>query len=179
MHTHVRTLASRTSVANMNPGTAEYIAPELLKGHKYGALVDWWSFGILLYEMMGFRTPFYEKNRKLMFHGIISCEPSFPSHFTLSVKSLLRNLLRKDPAERLGSNGVQDIKDSDFFKIIDFPSLARKEIEPPFRPDVVDESDTKYVPKTYLQAKPEDSVDTSAKKQQHSDFAGFTFIPDS
>mmetsp|Transcript_5547 Transcript_5547/g.17493 ORF Transcript_5547/g.17493 Transcript_5547/m.17493 type:complete len:614 (-) Transcript_5547:923-2764(-) len=50
-------------------GTAEYIAPELLKGQKYGASVDWWSFGILLYEMMGFRTPFYEKNRKLMFHG--------------------------------------------------------------------------------------------------------------
>mmetsp|Transcript_26733 Transcript_26733/g.86555 ORF Transcript_26733/g.86555 Transcript_26733/m.86555 type:complete len:154 (-) Transcript_26733:618-1079(-) len=91
MHTHVRTLASRTSVANMNPGTAEYIAPELLKGHKYGALVDWWSsvavlesrseptltilhrFGILLYEMMGFRTPFYEKNRKLMFHGTTTC----------------------------------------------------------------------------------------------------------
>ena len=46
-------------------GTAEYIAPELLKGHKYGAAVDWWSFGVLLYEMMGFRTPFYDKNRKI------------------------------------------------------------------------------------------------------------------
>ena len=59
-------------------GTAEYIAPELLRGLKYGASVDWWSFGILLYEMMASRTPFFDKNRKLMFHGIINMEPAFP-----------------------------------------------------------------------------------------------------
>ena len=46
-------------------GTAEYIAPELLKGQKYSAPVDWWSFGILLFEMMHGRTPFYDKNRKV------------------------------------------------------------------------------------------------------------------
>lgn len=48
-------------------GTAEYIAPELLKGQRYGAAVDWWSFGILLYEMMTGRTPFYDKNRKVIY----------------------------------------------------------------------------------------------------------------
>ena len=47
-------------------GTAEYIAPELLRGKRYGAAVDWWSFGILLYEMQAGRTPFYDKNRKIM-----------------------------------------------------------------------------------------------------------------
>jgi tRNA A-37 threonylcarbamoyl transferase component Bud32 len=66
-------------------GTAEYIAPELLKGQKYGAAVDWWSFGILLFEMMHGRTPFYDKNRKvcsllspLPFHhyfGFSLCHP--------------------------------------------------------------------------------------------------------
>ena len=55
-------------------GTAEYIAPELLKGQKYGAAVDWWSFGVLLYEMLGFKTPFFDKNRKLMFYNIINNE---------------------------------------------------------------------------------------------------------
>jgi serine/threonine protein kinase len=49
---------------------------------RYGAQVDWWSFGVLLYEMMGFRTPFYDKNRKMMFHGIITCEPQFPIFFS-------------------------------------------------------------------------------------------------
>mmetsp|Transcript_8694 Transcript_8694/g.35831 ORF Transcript_8694/g.35831 Transcript_8694/m.35831 type:complete len:497 (-) Transcript_8694:1070-2560(-) len=145
-------------------GTAEYIAPELLKGQKYGASVDWWSFGILLYEMMGFRTPFYEKNRKLMFHGIINCEPSFPPHFPTCAKTVLKDLLNKDPVHRLGSKGAQDIKRSDFFEVIDFELLERREVEPPFKPDVHDESDTKYVPKTYLQAKPEDSIDVSVRR---------------
>jgi serine/threonine protein kinase len=70
-------------------GTAEYIAPELLKGQKYGVGVDWWSFGVLLYEMMGFRTPFYDKNRKLMFHGIINNEPLWQPHFSQSATQVL------------------------------------------------------------------------------------------
>jgi serine/threonine protein kinase len=56
---------------------AEYIAPELLKGQKYGAAVDWWSYGVLMYEMMGFKTPFFDKNRKLMFYNIINNEPQW------------------------------------------------------------------------------------------------------
>ena len=104
-------------------GTAEYIAPELLKGQKYGASVDWWSFGILLYEMMGFRTPFYDKNRKLMFHGIINLEPSFPAHFTVTSKNVLLRLLDKEASQRLGSKGAQEIKMSEFFMPLDFQKL--------------------------------------------------------
>mmetsp|Transcript_5548 Transcript_5548/g.17501 ORF Transcript_5548/g.17501 Transcript_5548/m.17501 type:complete len:133 (-) Transcript_5548:565-963(-) len=128
--------------------------------------------------MMGFRTPFYEKNRKLMFHGIINCDPTFPPHFTIAAKAVLVLLLRKDPAERLGTKGVAEIKEASFFQKIDFVKLSRKEVAPHFKPDVRDETDTKYVPRTYLQAKPEDSVDTTGKKQAKFDFSGFTFIPD-
>ena len=132
--------------------------------------------------------------------GIINCDPTFPTHFTVAAKAILALLLRKDPVIRLGTNGVAEIKETSFFYVIDFLSLTRKEATPPFKPDVHDETDTKYVPKTYLQAKPEDSIDTSvsmfthsslpqsvsrqyrrtqAKKHAKSDFSGFTFIPDS
>lgn len=104
-------------------GTAEYIAPELLKGQKYGACVDWWSFGILLYEMMGFRTPFYDKNRKLMFHGIINLEPNFPPHFSDASKAVLLKLLHKDPGQRLGMNGAHEIKLAVFFTPMNFQKL--------------------------------------------------------
>ena len=107
-------------------GTAEYIAPELLKGQKYGASVDWWSFGILLYEMMGFRTPFYDKNRKVMFHGIINLEPNFPPHFTSASKTLLLKLLQKEPTHRLGRNGALEIRGSEFFSAIDFWKLSMR-----------------------------------------------------
>jgi len=160
-------------------GTAEYIAPELLKGQKYGASVDWWSFGILLYEMMGFRTPFYDKNRKLMFHGIINLEPSFPAHFTVSSKNVLLRLLDKEASRRLGSKGAEEIKMSEFFKPLDFQKLIGREITPPFKPEVSNEEDTKYVPKAYLAAKPEDSIDHSSGKQKHiqQHFQDFTFNP--
>lgn len=49
----------------------------MLKGQKYGAAVDWWSYGVLMYEMMGFKTPFFDKNRKLMFYNIINNEPQW------------------------------------------------------------------------------------------------------
>jgi len=64
---------------------AEYIAPELLKGQKYGAAVDWWSYGVLMYEMMGFKTPFFDKNRKLMFYNIINNEPQWQVCVSLSL----------------------------------------------------------------------------------------------
>lgn len=100
-------------------GTAEYIAPELLKGQKYGPAVDWWSFGILLFEMMHGRTPFYDKNRKLMFYRIINTEPSFPPTFTPEACSCIRALLRVNEQERLGSgpSGGREIMECDFFKV--------------------------------------------------------------
>eukprot|EP00599_Poterioochromonas_sp_BG-1_P016223 CAMPEP_0173156406 /NCGR_PEP_ID=MMETSP1105-20130129/14788_1 /TAXON_ID=2985 /ORGANISM="Ochromonas sp., Strain BG-1" /LENGTH=715 /DNA_ID=CAMNT_0014073229 /DNA_START=61 /DNA_END=2208 /DNA_ORIENTATION=- len=164
-------------------GTAEYIAPELLKGQKYGSAVDWWSFGILLFEMLHGRTPFYDKNRKLMFYRIINTEPSFPQTFSQEAVVCIRGLLRVDESERLGSGprGAQDIIESDFFKVIDFDKLYRREIPPPFVPEVANEFDTKYVPKVYLQADAKDSMtdEKPAGKKGRGDhnpvFEEFTF----
>ncbi|KAJ1443006.1 kinase-like domain-containing protein, partial [Ochromonadaceae sp. CCMP2298] len=140
-------------------GTAEYIAPELLKGQKYGAAVDWWSFGILLFEMMQGKTPFFDKNRKLMFYRIINTEPSFPSTFSPPACECIRGLLRVNEAERLGCGAAAaaEIKLCPFFSVIDFDALDRREVRPPFAPDVANEFDTKYVPKSYLQAEAKDS----------------------
>ena len=104
-------------------GTAEYIAPELLRGHKYGASVDWWSFGILLYEMMGSRTPFYQKNRKVMFRNIMNQHPDFPNDFSSPSEAVLRRLLHKEPSGRMGTKGAHEIKESDFFNSVNFQQL--------------------------------------------------------
>jgi serum/glucocorticoid-regulated kinase 2 len=165
-------------------GTAEYIAPELLRGQKYNVAVDWWSFGILLFEMMHGRTPFYDKNRKLMFYRIINTEPSFPPTFSPEACTCIRGLLRVDENERLGSGpqGAEDIKRSDFFRVLDFGKLYRREIPPPFTPEVTNELDTKYVPKAYLQAEARDSEDKPAgggkKKKDELNFEQFTYAGD-
>jgi serum/glucocorticoid-regulated kinase 2 len=158
-------------------GTAEYIAPELLKGQKYGAGVDWWSFGILLFEMMHGRTPFYDKNRKLMFYRIINTTPSFPPQFSTEACDCIRSLLSVSEQDRLGagSRGARDIMDTAFFSTIDFDKLLKRELVPPFKPDVVNEFDTKYVPKTYLQAEARDSEVDKKKGEVNPDFEAFTF----
>jgi len=160
-------------------GTAEYIAPELLKGQKYGAAVDWWSFGILIYEMIGFRTPFFDKNRKLMFYGIINNEPTWQPHFSASATGIMKRLLAKSPTRRLGSGaeGANEIRNHKFFADIDFASLLVKTLKPPFKPDVKSLTDAKYVPKTYLNDTAQDSIDKSAKKSTNVDFEAFTYIP--
>lgn len=144
--------------------------------------------------MMGFRTPFYDINRKLMFHGIINLPPSFPPHFTTTAKAVLLRLLDKDPSQRLGSKGAHEIKMTDFFGSLDFQKLLmcylmklgispktflkfRREITPPFHPKVSNEEDTKYVPTAYLSASPEDSIDKTAKEEETQHFQGFTFNP--
>ena len=128
--------------------------------------------------MMYGRTPFFDKNRKLMFYRIINTEPSFPGTFSKQACDCIRGLLRVNENERLGSgdNGALDIQKTDFFATIDFDKLYKKEIPPPFHPDVSNELDTKYVPKAYLQAEAKDSIAEPPKRGDvGANFEAFTF----
>jgi len=160
-------------------GTAEYIAPELLKGKRYGAAVDWWSFGILLYEMQAGRTPFYDKNRKIMFFNIMNSTPQFPLSFSEKACAILRELLTVDPNKRLGTvNSVDDLKNSDFFSDMDWDKMLKREVKPIYIPDVSNELDCKYVPKTYLRAEAKDSIVARSAKNEKLDFQEFTYTGD-
>lgn len=141
-------------------GTAEYIAPELLKNLHYGAAVDWWSYGILVYEMKHVKTPFYDRNRKLMFHAIINMEPSIPRTFSPELQHFILSFLKKNPRQRLGcgKTGGDDIKQHDFFAPVDWDALYNKRITPPFQPAVKSATDTKYVNSEYLKMQAKDSI---------------------
>ncbi len=87
-------------------GTAEYIAPELLYNRPYGAAVDWWSFGIILYEMVNGTTPYFNKNRKLMYQSIAKKDPSYPAFFSPELSEVIAGLLIKDEHQRLGTHSL-------------------------------------------------------------------------
>ena len=113
-----------------------------------------------------------------MFQRIISTDAAIPSTFSPQAKECLRGLLTRDPSARLGSaNGAIDIMTSPFFATIDFVALLKKEIAPPFKPDVSNEFDTKYVPKFFLDTKAVDSIDKSRTKSKQNDvnFDAFTY----
>ncbi|CAJ0559477.1 unnamed protein product, partial [Mesorhabditis spiculigera] len=132
-------------------GTPEYLAPEVLEDNDYGRQVDWWGVGVVLYEMMCGRLPFYSKDHKKLFELIMIGELRFPSKLSPEAKNLLTGLLVKDPTQRLGGgpDDALEITQHDFFAPIDWQKLYNKEIEPPFKPLVTSETDTSYFDKEF------------------------------
>jgi protein-serine/threonine kinase len=107
-------------ITNSFVGTAEYIAPEVIQGYGQSSSVDWWTFGILMYEMLYGHTPYRGKNQDDTFNHILDGELRFPDHphypVSSACKSLIKKLLHSDPKKRLGAlHGSNDIKKHKFF----------------------------------------------------------------
>lgn len=116
-------------------GTEEYIAPEVIRGNGHTSAVDWWTLGILLYEMLYGITPFKGKKRNATFANILKQEVTFPDgngfqSVSSNCKSIVRKLLIKDEKKRLGSRaGASDIKGHPFFKNTQW-ALLRNRVPP-------------------------------------------------
>ncbi|KAH8601442.1 kinase-like domain-containing protein [Bisporella sp. PMI_857] len=119
-------------------GTEEYIAPEVIKGCGHTSAVDWWTLGILVYEMLYGTTPFKGKNRNATFANILRDEVPFPEHsgspqISNLCKSLIRKLLIKDENRRLGARaGASDIKTHPFFRTTQWALI--RHMKPPMIP---------------------------------------------
>jgi serum/glucocorticoid-regulated kinase 2 len=122
-------------------GTPEYLAPEIITCRGHGKSADWWSFGIILYEMLVGVPPFYNQNIQLMYELIQHGEIKFPvaSPLSANAEDLITKLLNRDQYERLGVNGGEEIKAHPFFSGMDWAAMMRKEIPPPFKPQISSE----------------------------------------
>lgn len=121
------------------PDTLEYRAPELLIGHAGDQTVDWWTLGILLYEMLTGYTPFYDETTNEMYRKIMSEPLHFPGDSIVppAAKDILTRLLSRSPIERLGANGSAEIKAHPFFNGIDWERMLNRDYEPSFKPNEV------------------------------------------
>jgi len=158
-------------------GTVEYMAPEVVnrRGHDFSA--DWWSFGVLMYEMLTGRLPFQGEDRKQTMNQILKAKLGMPTFLSPEAQSLLRALFKRNPTNRLGSgpNGIEDIKAHTFFSSIDWDQLVKKSVSPPFQPTVVADDafhfDTEYTSRT-----PKDSPAVPASATTHELFRGFSYV---
>uniref|UniRef100_A0A8C9XIL0 non-specific serine/threonine protein kinase n=1 Tax=Sander lucioperca TaxID=283035 RepID=A0A8C9XIL0_SANLU len=127
-------------------GTPEYLAPEVLEDNDYGRAVDWWGLGVVMYEMMCGRLPFYNQDHERLFELILMEEIRFPRNLSPEAKSLLAGLLKKDPKQRLGGGptDAKEVMSHKFFIIINWQDVVQKKLTPLFKPQVTSETDTRY-----------------------------------
>lgn len=162
-------------------GTPEYLAPELLLGQGYTRVVDWWTLGVLLYEMLTGLPPFYDDNIPKMYKKILQDELKFPEVFDSDAKDLLIKLLDRDPKKRLGGkSGSEEIKKHQFFNNIDWKRLNNKGYTPLFKPPVsgafdTDNFDSEFTNEVAWDSVVNDRLSRSMQKQ----FEGWTYVGES
>lgn len=125
-------------------GTPEYIAPEILLNKGHSKPVDWWTFGILIYEMHAGHAPFTDDDPMNVYKMIINTKPKYPEGFDKDLKSLTKHLLRRDLSKRYGNlvGGIADIKEHRFFSGLDWNSLLQKKTEAPYIPKITPPGNT-------------------------------------
>lgn len=125
-------------------GSQEFMAPEVLLGNSYGRAVDWWSFGIIFYQMMFQQNPFRGDDEDDIYDAILTDDPLYPIHIPEATTSLLQKLLAREPELRLGSGptDAQEIMSHPFFQGVDWDSVYQKSIPAPFVPTLQNEIDT-------------------------------------
>ena len=119
------------------------MAPEIIKGDQQTFAVDWWSFGILIFEMIAGKTPFNGDSPKGILKSVLTNNVSLPSKFSKEVQDLIKKLLNPNPEKRLGSGkkGVNEIKTHKFFKGIDWTKVSKREYPVPYQPLIESESE--------------------------------------
>lgn len=158
-------------------GTVEYMAPEVVnrKGHDVAA--DWWSFGVLMFEMLTGNLPFHSATRQETMDQILKAKLGMPDNLSREAQSLLRALFKRVPNNRLGAgpNGIEDIKKHEFFATIDWKNLLTKTVRPPFIP-AVSRDDAYYFDSEYTCKSPRDSPGGPVSASCREIFRGFSFI---
>jgi protein kinase A len=119
-------------------GTPEYLAPEIILNKGHGKPVDWWTVGVLLYEMIAGIDPFSDDDPMMVYQKILKGKIKFPSGFDSNAKSLVKHLLEGDLTKRYGNlkGGVSDIKNHRFFKTLSWSDLINRKPPAPYIPKV-------------------------------------------
>lgn len=117
-------------------GTPEYISPEIVNNEGYNHTSDWWSFGVLIYEMLCGFSPFRADNEDAIYKSIRAVHSAaggltFPKHVDAGTKDIISKLLTINVASRLGTRGADDIKKHKFYRGMDWFALISRQVVPP------------------------------------------------
>ncbi|KAF2970237.1 hypothetical protein GQX73_g3396 [Xylaria multiplex] len=187
---------TKNDTTNTFCGTTEYLAPEVLLDESgYTKMVDFWSLGVLVFEMCCGWSPFYAEDTQQMYKNIAFGKVRFPRD-TLSQegRNFVKGLLNRNPKHRLGAiDDAEELKRHPFFANVDWSSLSRKVITPPFKPKLKSETDVSYFDPEFTNALNTNgslneraqqlaagyAASTPLSPSTQANFKGFTFVDES
>ncbi|EEF33691.1 serine/threonine-protein kinase AtPK2/AtPK19 [Ricinus communis] len=163
--------------SNSMCGTVEYMAPEIVLGRGHDKAADWWSVGVLLYEMLTGKPPFIGGNREKIQQKIVKDKMKLPAFLSSEAHSLLKGLLQKDVSKRLGNGptGGEEIKRHKWLKPINWKKLDAREIQPSFRPQVAGKHCIANFEKRWTDMPLSDSPAASPKSNVNP-FVNFSYV---
>ena len=139
----------QADMTNTFCGTPDYIAPEILltqTGKQYGMSVDWWSYGVLVYEMLMGISPFgsHSESEDNVYRQILQAKLRFPLDIRGATRKFIEELLVREPTKRLGCypRSEDEIKQHDYFKSLDWNMVEERKVKPQFIPETKDDKDT-------------------------------------
>lgn len=169
-------------------GTTEYLAPELLLDETgYTKMVDFWSLGVLIFEMCCGWSPFFAEDNQKMYQKIAFGKVKFPRDvLSPEGRSFVKGLLNRNPKHRLGAiDDGRELRAHPFFADIDWEALRQRKIPPPFKPHLNSDIDTSNFDPEFTQTstsylnKNAPMAATPLSPAMQAKFAGFTFVDES
>ncbi|KAL4761638.1 serine/threonine protein kinase SCH9 [Aspergillus foveolatus] len=188
---------TQNDTTNTFCGTTEYLAPEVLLDEQgYTKMVDFWSLGVLVFEMCCGWSPFYAEDTQQMYKNIAFGKVRFPRDaLSTEGRNFVKGLLNRNPKHRLGAqNDAKELMAHPFFHDIDWEALGRKEVIPPFKPKLKSDTDTSNFDPEFTNALENSNslndraaalangfmaASTPLSPGMQANFQGFTFVNES
>lgn len=187
---------TKNATTNTFCGTTEYLAPEVLLDEAgYTKMVDFWSLGVLVFEMCCGWSPFYAEDTQQMYKNIAFGKVRFPRDtLTTEGRNFVKGLLNRNPKHRLGAtDDAEELKRHAFFADINWEDLTKKKITPPFKPKLSSETDVSNFDPEFTNALGGASslnaraaalaagipTSTPLSPGMQANFKGFTFVDES
>ncbi|KAJ2624600.1 Serine/threonine kinase [Coemansia sp. RSA 1358] len=160
-------------------GTPEFMAPEIVLEQRYGRAVDWWAFGVLIYEMILGTSPFHGEDENEIFDSILEDEILYPVRMSRDSVFICQALLEKDSSKRLGAgpNDAEDIMKHSFFAGINWDDVLNKRIPPPYVPEIRGRYDVSNFDPEFTNEKPGlTPTNTIIESHDQKEFADFDYV---
>ncbi|CAO3672534.1 unnamed protein product [Rhizopus stolonifer] len=162
-------------------GTPEFMAPEILLEQKYGRAVDWWAFGVLVYEMLLGQSPFRGEDEDEIFDAILEDEILYPVNMSRDSVSICQRLLTRESKKRLGAgpSDAAEIKEHPFFQGVNWEDMLAKRVPPPYCPTTNGPLDISNFDEEFTRERPAlTPINNALTRVEQQEFQSFSYIAD-